>query len=314
MQAAKPQLGLGLAALGRPGYITLGHASDLEGDYDVAAMERRCHAVLDIAWAGGIHWFDVARSYGRAEEFLSHWLHSRNLAPGEVTVSSKWGYTYTADWRVDAERPETKDHSLSALERQLAESRALLYPFLAVYQVHSATLECGVLDDPRILDRLGELRDQGLPVGLTLSGPRQRQALERALEFRIGGKPLWSSVQATWNLLERSVEPALRCAKEAGLRVILKETLANGRLTERGAPSVLRRQAERYRVQPDALALAAALGQPFADVVLCGAATPSQLVANLRARELGAIDQEGLLPLVEPAEAYWAQRARLPWN
>ena len=31
-------LGLGLAALGRPGYINLGHAEDLAHNYDVAAM------------------------------------------------------------------------------------------------------------------------------------------------------------------------------------------------------------------------------------------------------------------------------------
>ena len=34
-------LGLGLAALGRPGYINLGHAADLAHDYDVAAMEAQ---------------------------------------------------------------------------------------------------------------------------------------------------------------------------------------------------------------------------------------------------------------------------------
>ena len=58
------QLGLGLAALGRPGYITLGHGQDLGADRDPAEMERRCHAVLDAAWAGGVRWFDAARSCG----------------------------------------------------------------------------------------------------------------------------------------------------------------------------------------------------------------------------------------------------------
>ena len=63
--------GLGLAALGRPGYINLGHAADLHADYDVAAMEGRAHAVLDAAHAAGVRYFDAARSYGRAEEFLA---------------------------------------------------------------------------------------------------------------------------------------------------------------------------------------------------------------------------------------------------
>jgi aryl-alcohol dehydrogenase-like predicted oxidoreductase len=41
------RLGLGLAALGRPGYINLGHAADLAQDYQVAAMREHCCAVLD---------------------------------------------------------------------------------------------------------------------------------------------------------------------------------------------------------------------------------------------------------------------------
>ena len=97
-------LGLGLAALGRPGYINLGHAVDLDRDYDVAAMEARAHAVLDTAWNAGVRYFDAARSYGRAEEFLGRWLAARRIPPGAVTIASKWGYVYTAGWQVEARR------------------------------------------------------------------------------------------------------------------------------------------------------------------------------------------------------------------
>jgi aryl-alcohol dehydrogenase-like predicted oxidoreductase len=305
------QLGLGLAALGRPGYITLGHGDDL-GDVDAQAMERRTHAVLDAAWAAGLRWFDAARSYGRAEEWLASWLAARAVAPGEVTVSSKWGYTYTAEWRVDAAHHEVKDHTLPALERQIAESRALLGRHLSLYQVHSATLDSGILDDARVLERLGELRDGGLAIGLSLSGPRQRETLERALAVVVGGRPLWSAVQATWNLLERSVEPALRAAKAAGMRVMIKEALANGRLAARAAPPALRDEAARLGVGPDAVALAIALAQPFADVVLSGAVTVEQLADNTRALAVaGAAD---LPSLVEPPERYWSERSRLAWN
>ncbi|NVB85615.1 MAG: aldo/keto reductase [Kofleriaceae bacterium] len=308
------QLGLGLAALGRPGYITIGHGRDLDG-IDPIEMQRRCHAVLDAAWEGGVRWFDAARSYGRAEEWLASWLRAREIARDAVTVSSKWGYTYTADWHVTAEHHEIKDHTLPALERQLAETRALLGGHLSLYQVHSATLESGILDDARVLGRLGELRDGGLAIGLSLSGPHQRETLERALEITIGGKPLWSAVQATWNLHERSVEPALRVAKQAGLRVMIKEALANGRLAARNAPAALRALAFRDDVSPDAVALAAALAQPFVDVVLSGAVSEQQLAENLRAREVdGAAVAEATLSLVEPPERYWEERARLPWN
>ena len=99
-------VGLGLAALGRPGYINLGHAADLEGDYDLTRMEAHAHAVLDAAWEAGVRYFDAARSYGRAEAFLASWLAKRQIAPGAVTVGSKWGYAYTAGWKAQAERHE----------------------------------------------------------------------------------------------------------------------------------------------------------------------------------------------------------------
>src|SRR5258708_2447851 len=120
------RLGLGLAALGRPGYINLGHAGDLERNYDRAAMEAHCHTVLDAAWDLGIRYFDAARSYGQAEAFLASWLAARRIPSAEVTVGSKWGYTYTAGWRVEADKHEIKDHSLPVLQRQLGESRGLL--------------------------------------------------------------------------------------------------------------------------------------------------------------------------------------------
>lgn len=127
------RMGLGLAALGRPGYINLGHASDLTGWTDEASMERLADTVLDAAYAQGVRYFDAARSYGKAEEFLARWLRRRVLGPGDVTVGSKWGYRYTAEWRVDAPVPEVKDLSLGALRRQFAESRELLGANLRLY-------------------------------------------------------------------------------------------------------------------------------------------------------------------------------------
>src|SRR6202022_3478837 len=140
-------IGLGLAAIGRPGYITLGRQHDIGTDRSVEALERRSHEVLSAAYDAGILYFDAARSYGFAERFLSSWLRQRGLRPRSVTVGSKWGYTYVGDWRAAARGGEGKDHSLAALRRQIEESRALLGEYLDLYQIHSATLESGVLDD-----------------------------------------------------------------------------------------------------------------------------------------------------------------------
>jgi aryl-alcohol dehydrogenase-like predicted oxidoreductase len=311
-------LGLGLAALGRPAYIDLGRAADLGADRGVEALERRCHHVLDAASAAGVRYLDAARSYGRAEEFLASWLRDRRPAPEALTVGSKWGYVYVGGWRMDAEVHEVKDHSLANLRRQLAESRALLGPQLDLYQIHSATLESGVLEDRAVLAELAGLRAEGLAVGLSVSGPRQAEAVRRALDVQVDGAGVFDVVQATWNLLEPSAGPALAEAKGRGRGVIVKEALANGRLSPHGEGpplAMLGRLAARHGVGVDAVALAAALANPWADVVLSGAVSAGQLAGNLAAARLSLADDEleELRTLAEPAEAYWAARGRLRW-
>jgi aryl-alcohol dehydrogenase-like predicted oxidoreductase len=298
-------LGLGLAALGRPGYLNLGHGSDLGERRSPEDLRARTAEVLDAAYAGGIRYLDAARSYGRAEEFLAAWLHDRD--PPDVVVGSKWGYTYTAGWQVDADPPEVKDHGLATLERQIGETRALLGDRLALYQIHSATLETGVLEDRAVLDRLAVLRAEGVAIGLTTSGPGQAATIRRALEA--GG---FDAVQSTWNLHERSAEDALAEAHGAGLGVIVKEALANGRLTDREGDSRLLRAARERGTTADALALAAALAQPWATVVLSGASTVDTLRSNLAAREVS--DVPALAELREDPDVYWSRRSEMAWT
>ncbi|HEX6024268.1 MAG TPA: aldo/keto reductase, partial [Solirubrobacter sp.] len=127
----------------------------------------------------------------------------------------------------------------------------------------------------------------GLDLGVTVSGVSQAEMIDKAVSLGI-----FSAVQATWNLHERAAEDALaRC----GLKVIVKEALANGRLADR-----------------DAEALAAALAKPWATVVLSGAASVDVLRSNLRALET---PPPGDLPeLIEDSETYWAKRSQLKWN
>ncbi len=316
-------IGLGLAALGRPGYINLKHAQDLGREYSVETMQQHTFTVLDAAWQAGIRYFDVARSYGRAEAFLGAWLASRQIQPGQVSVGSKWGYVYTADWQVNAAVHETKHHTLDVLLQQRRESDQNLGQSLGLYQIHSATLESGVLESRPVLSQLSQYRDAGLAIGLTLSGPHQADTLYRALQIEEDGAPLFASVQATWNMLEPSVGEALQAAHQSGMGVIVKEALANGRLTDKNddpdfAPklTLLERAAEAQNTTLDALALAAVLAQPWADVVLSGAASSEQLLSNVAALDISWTSdlQASLSTLAELPAEYWSKRAALPWN
>jgi aryl-alcohol dehydrogenase-like predicted oxidoreductase len=317
-------VGLGLAALGRPGYITLGHAADLGGDYSVAAMQAHTHTMLDFAWDAGIRYFDTARSYGRAEEFLGTWLAGRSFDTDDLPViGSKWGYVYTAGWNVEAEQHEVKDHTLSLLQRQWKESQKALGGFLNLYQIHSATLESGVLSRAEVLAELAAIKQRGTLIGLSLSGANQSEVLAAALEVTVEGLRLFDTVQATWNLLEPSCGPMLQRAHERGLGVMIKEVFANGRLTPRNQESAFAPQrarliaiANRHATSIDAIALAAALAQPWADVTLSGAATPEQLQSNLAALQvtLTPADWEELNNLAESPQTYWSTRSRLAWN
>jgi aryl-alcohol dehydrogenase-like predicted oxidoreductase len=306
------RVGLGLAALGRPAYINVGHAGDLGADTDVDSLRARAHEVLDAAYAAGVRYFDAARSYGRAEEFLGSWLAQRGLGPPTVSVGSKWGYTYTGDWRLDVDVHEVKDLTLATLRRQEVETRSHLGGALGLYQIHSATLDSGVLEDRAVLHELARLRaEEGWFTGLSVTGPRQAETVWRALE--VGG---FDCVQATWNLMETSAGPALAAAHDAGLGVIIKEAVANGRLTARGDARALVEVAGGMGVAPDALALAGVLAQPWVDVVLSGASTVDMLLSNLGALDLtvGEAVLERLAPLAEDPEEYWERRSELAWN
>jgi aryl-alcohol dehydrogenase-like predicted oxidoreductase len=105
--------------------------------------------------------------------------------------------------------------------------------------------------------------------------------------------------------------------------ILVKEALANGRLTTRNhepafAPklALLERQASRLHTTVDALALAAVLAQPWLDVVLSGAATSEHLRSNLKALEVPWDEEAGaqLATLAEAPAAYWATRSELAWN
>jgi aryl-alcohol dehydrogenase-like predicted oxidoreductase len=308
-------MGIGLAALGRPAYITPHRTGDLGADRTVEALAERTHQMLDLATELGIGYVDVARSYGLAEQFLADWLQGDPTT--EMTIGSKWGYRYVGEWRLDTAVHEVKDHSLAALRAQWRESRQLLGARLRLYQIHSATPDTGVLSDLEVLAelvRMGE--EEGVVIGLSTSGPWQAETLEQALAAEVYGVNPFRQVQATWNVLEPSAGAALQTAHQAGWGVMVKEALANGRLAGETAPPEIAKLAREHQVGADAVAIAAVLAQPWVDMVLSGAVTPAQLRSNLAATglRLAPAEVESLQTLATRPDVYWAARSALDWR
>ncbi len=308
MNAAR--LGLGLAAVGRPAYITTARDADL-GDpagRSVEAMRSRAHELLDEAWALGIRYIDAARSYGRAEEFLGDWLRAHPERRAELTIGSKWGYAYVGGWRMDAAVHERKEHSVAMFDRQWPETTAALGTEPDFYLIHSVTPESTALGDAALLDRLRSLRSDGIRVGLSTSGPSQAEVIETALALDDGP---FTVVQSTWNLRESSAAGALAAAHDAGWTVVVKEVLANGELAGAAADDDLGRAAS--GIELDAFAIGAALAQPWADIVLSGATTVDHLRRGSSARAL-LVDDGTLARLAIDPPEYWRARSERPWR
>ena len=230
-------------------------------------------------------------------------------------VSSKWGYAYVGGWRIDAEVHEVKEHSAARFAAQWAETLALLGDRVRLYQVHSLTVDSPLFTDRPLIEALAELAANGVAVGFSTSGPAQADAIRRAFELEVAGQPVFSAVQSTWNLLETSAGGALTEAHAAGKRVLVKETLANGRLAVE-VPDVVREIAAAHQTGPDAVAIATVLAQGWVDTAVLGPASQAQLAANLEATTLtfSTAEAAALAALAEDPGAYWRHRSSLGWD
>ena len=178
-----------------------------------------------------------------------------------------------------------------------------------------------MLEDAPLHRALAGLRDRGVAVGISTSGPAQGEVVRRALGVEVDGTPLFTSLQSTWNVLETSAAPALAEAAAAGARVLVKEPVANGRLAPGGearTPGVARLHALALGlgVGADVLAIAAALAQPWARPGPVRRRPPEQVASNAAATRLDvpADVLSELAGLAEPPQAYWAARLQRPWS
>ena len=311
------KIGLGLAALGRPGYINIGHDNDLGSDKSKASMRDYCHQVLDFAYSNGVRYFDTARVYGDAEEFLSSWIRKQSQFNG--FVGSKWGYEYLANWEVNADKHERKDHSAAFLKQQWVETRMNLGKNIDLYHIHSVTPDSSVLDDPAVIKELESIKKNGLEIGISTSGPEQKKTIEKFLKINEKLK-LFSFLQSTVNIFEQSCIPILKEAHNQKINIIAKEVFSNGLLTNANKDY---HQEQLQNLQNIAKEIDLTLEQisylwvyqlPFIKIILTGASTVSQLQENLNCLKKLNTTIPNLDNLNLSVEDYWSTRKSLSWN
>jgi len=292
----KTHIALGTAAIGRPLYINI--KQDVNNEpFSLPLFKKNGLQVLESAYDKGVRHFDTAPGYGIAEALLVGWLKEKN--DPSIRVSTKWGYTYVANFDPYAEQHEIKEHSLNNLNKQWEYSQQLL-PFLKVYQIHSATFESGVLDNMEVLKRLYELKTKNnIIIGLTTTGDNQAEVLEKALSVQVENEQLFQSFQCTFNLLDQSITKHSEALQNLSGPFLIKEAMANGRLIPNKRYSqysdlydFMQQLAKKYNVGADAIALRYCMEFFPEAIVLSGANNSIHLTANLKANEISLTSSE----------------------
>ena len=310
------KIGLGLASLGRPGYINIGHGKDLGEDKSENTMRDNCHQVLDYAYENGIRYFDVARVYGNAEKFLSSWIRKQSHFNG--FVGSKWGYEYLANWSINAEKHERKDHSAKFLKHQWVETRMNLGKSIDLYHIHSVTPDSDVLENPDVIKELEVIKKGGVDIGISTSGNKQTKTIEKLIRLNEKLK-LFSFLQSTINIFDQSCISVLKEASNQKINIIAKEVFANGRLTNANTKfhskeiNSLTMIAKELDLTLEQLSFLWVYQMPFIKIVLTGATTIPQLKENLDSIKKNEVSIPNLENLAIPVDNYWTVRKSLSW-
>jgi aryl-alcohol dehydrogenase-like predicted oxidoreductase len=313
------KLGLGTAAIGRPHYINI--RLNPNSYTTLEDFKQQGYQILNHAYSLGIRYFDTAPGYGIAEQMIISWL--KEYKHTDVEIATKWGYTYVANFQKNTEIHEIKEHSLNKLLEQWEQSKNL-FPNLSSHQIHSATLESGVLENEQVLQQLNKLKNEyGLLIGLTSSGHNQLEILKRAIDIEIENKPLFNVFQVTYNLLDQSLKNICLELAAENKRVIIKEALANGRVfRNKNYPQhsllydTLEKIGTNYDVGVDAIALRYCMDTLKPYMVLSGASSTFQLSENSKSLEFTLKEDElsQLSMFTVSPEMYWKERKLLSWN
>ena len=248
--------------------------------------------VLDAAYAAGVRYVDVARSYGRAEEFLAGWLAAR---PGRVG-RARWGPSGATGMSGTGASRRTSTRSRTTRSGR-SPSRSTRSLALLGGHLERATTSTRRRRRPAcsttgpLLAALARLRERGVPGGAvhlrTGPGVRPCGRPSASRSFLSGTTAVHLGPVDVERPGDLGRAPRWPRRPPAGADVIVKEPVANGRLAPGGAAP--ERQGRRpgrgtgrgpRGCRSTQLAIAAALARPWAWCVLSGGVDPAQVASK----------------------------------
>ena len=175
-----------------------------------------------------------------------------------------------------------------------------------------------------VLQQLATIKEvYGLRIGITTSGANQNEIILAALDLKVRDRSIFDTFQVTYNIFEQRLSEIIHLINRPGLRLIIKEAMANGRVFRNpDFPyydmnySFCEYLAQKYNVGVDAIALRFVIDSLEPAIVLSGANDLTQLHQNMKAASfrLTTEEIEQLRDLRGNTTDYWNARKNLAWQ
>jgi len=287
------------------GTMTLAGQADAETSF----------AILDVAWKGGIRFFDTAdvypvpmtlATYGGSEVLLGRWLASRKCRDDAVLATKG----YFTGGPLPIHKGNSRRHLVRACEASL---RRLKTDRIDLYLCHGWDPTVPVEETLRALE---QLRQDGKVLYTGVSNVRAHEVAEALVEAAKLGLRGFEGLQPRYSVIQREAEESLfPMARRFGLGVMVYNPIAGGILAGKHRPGrppargtrfampgigeVYRKRYWDQRVLAEAVALkkeaaeagmslvtaavAWVLSNPDVSSAIVGASRPAQLADHLRA-------------------------------
>ena len=261
-----------------------------------AVTEQQAETILNAVLDSGINFIDTSNDYGRSEEFIGKYLHTRR---GEYYLATKCGCTIVHKDEDTDDTPHvwTRENLFRGLHESLERMKT---DYIDVMQLHNPSVEQAEEGD--LVSVLLEMKQQGKVrwVGCSATSPHIESYIKSGV---------FDVFQIPYSALERQHEDAITLAGEAGAGTIIRGGVARGepgvglgdggRWTsfEKAGLDELRAEGE----SPTAFLLRFTLSHPEMDTTIVGTLIPEHLQENVRIAEQGPL----------PADVYAEAKRRL---